>query len=355
MLFDLNDDQKAIREAVESVLRDKLDDRTALKLFDRGTLDRTLWQDLMGLGLGSIMSPPEQGGLGLDFLTLAIVMESLARFAAPGPVCHNALTSWLLRVSGNVSLSEQWGEKLARGEAIASFALLEGTGGWLPDSWSLAESMGVATKRSVEWASDADLLIVGLAGGRLGAVESRAAGVQVTAVESLDRSRPLADVHFDNADILPLGDESLAARIVDALLILCAADACGAATKAYEMAVDYAKVRSQFGRPIGSFQAVKHQLANLAVDIEPCRFLYWYAAHAWDALPNESRRAAAVAKAHLTEVAVKVARAAVELHGGIGYTWEYPLHIFLKRAMSCRAAMGLPAIHQERAAVLAGW
>jgi alkylation response protein AidB-like acyl-CoA dehydrogenase len=152
-----------------------------------------------------------------------------------------------------------------------------------------------------------------------------------------------------------LGSASLGARVVDASLVLLAAEAYGAAARAYEMAVEYAKNRTQFDRVIGRFQALKHQLANMAVDVEPCRSLCWYAAHAWDSLPEDRSRAAAMAKAHVTEIAVKTARAALEAHGGIGYTWEYPLHLYLKRAMYARNALGAPALHRERIAALSAW
>src|SRR5690606_31711344 len=116
-----------------------------------------------------------------------------------------------------------------------------------------------------------------------------------------------------------------------------------------------AKTRKQFDKLIGSFQGLKYQIANAATEHEPCRNLFWYAAHCFDAIPADSERFAALAKAHVTDVAVRVARMAVEAHGGIGFTWEYPLHYFLKRAMFDRSYLGLPAAHRERAARLAGW
>ena len=142
---------------------------------------------------------------------------------------------------------------------------------------------------------------------------------------------------------------------MDALYILSAADACGAGNRALAMAVAYANTRRQFDRLIGSFQGLKHQLADRVAEMEPVRYLVWYAAHAWDAIPEKRSYAASLAKAHASEVAVRTARAAVEAHGGIGYTWEYPLHIYLKRAMFNRIAFGLPMSHRARSAALAGW
>jgi alkylation response protein AidB-like acyl-CoA dehydrogenase len=178
----------------------------------------------------------------------------------------------------------------------------------LPEDWALGPKRLNGRKLCVEWGCNADVLFVGLGGGRLGVVDARSAGVKINGVESLDRSRPLADVQFEDVEATAVGDVALVSRVRDALLVLYAADACGAGMKAYEMAAGYVKVRSQFGQVIGSFQAIKHQLANMGVELEPCRALYWYAAHAWDALPADSTRAAAIAKAHISDIAVSSAR-----------------------------------------------
>jgi len=131
--------------------------------------------------------------------------------------------------------------------------------------------------------------------------------------------------------------------------------AFGGASRCLDLAVEYAKTREQFDRPIGAFQALKHQLANMALEIEPARAMYWYAAYTQDHAPAEAARSAALAKAHLTDVFAQAARDAVEAHGGIGYTWEYPLHMWVKRSLFDRAYLGIPAIHRQRAADLAGW
>lgn len=355
MYFDLTDEQKAIREAVETMLSAEIDAARTVRLFNADELDRDLWRELIDLGLGAILVPAEQGGLGLDLLTLAVVTDSLAQHGVPAPIVGNALAAWVIATAGSDSQRERWLGPLLSGKAIAAFAFLEPAGGWLHTDWSLSGARLSGSKQCLEWGAAADLLIVGLAHGELGLVERAAPGVLIEPVSTLDRSRPMADVKFTDAPCEPLAAAATGEKLVDALLVLLAADAHGAGRRAYTMAVEYAQVRTQFGQLIGSFQALKHQLANMAIDIEPCRPLYWYAAHAWDSLPDKRSRAAANAKAHITDVAVKTARAALEAHGGIGYTWEFPLHVFLKRAMYARAAMGLPALHRERMALLAGW
>jgi alkylation response protein AidB-like acyl-CoA dehydrogenase len=141
----------------------------------------------------------------------------------------------------------------------------------------------------------------------------------------------------------------------DAALILLSADAYGAAARCVDMAVEYAKTREQFGVTIGHFQALKHQLADLALEVDPTRFLYWYAAHAFDHLPDQVSRVAALAKSHVTESAVQAGRRAVEYHGGIGFTWAHDVHFFLKRAIFDRAYFGGPDLHRARVAMLNEW
>jgi alkylation response protein AidB-like acyl-CoA dehydrogenase len=202
----------------------------------------------------------------------------------------------------------------------------------------------------------ADLYIVGIAGGGFAVVEKGAPGLSRSAVHGIDRTRPVAELRFEATPCEPLASPAdTSSRVRDAGLSLLAADAFGAGWRLTQLTVDYAKARRQFGRPIAEFQAVKHQLADMATALEPTRGLFWYAAHAFDHLPDEAARAAAIAKAHITDRAVEVGRVAVELHGGLGFTWECDVQIWLKRAMFDRAFLGTPEVHRARSAELGGW
>ncbi|WP_419709642.1 acyl-CoA dehydrogenase family protein [Pseudomonas sp. NFX224] len=356
MQFDLDDDQKAIQAMLEDFLGNRLNPVRALEISDAGGLDSALWEEAMSLGLAGTMVPEEHAGLGSDLLTLAVIAEAFGRFAVSLPVLPNALAAWVIARYGSVDQQAKWLSGLLDGSKVAAFALGEADSNGGPDSWRLETGASI-TKTSVEWGAHAHVFLVGLKNGSLGLVAADDVGVSVSSFEVLDRTRPLADVCFDSAPIemLPAADETLGRRVLDALLILLSADAYGAGSQALDMATEYAKERVQFGQAIGAFQAIKHQLANLAVEVLPSRALYWYAAHAWDQLPAESERAAALAKAHLGAVAVRTARLAVEIHGGIGYTWEYPLHLWLKRAMYDSTALGDAAQHHERVAQLSDW
>ncbi len=234
----------------------------------------------------------------------------------------------------------------------------EADGRWLPPEWQATCTDGVLNgrKRFVPAGEEAGLLVVGVAGEALALVVPGAPGVTRVPQDGIDRTRGVSELHFQNtpATLLP-GGPAGAARLVDAALVLLAADAFGGARRALDMAVDYAKQREQFGSVIGRFQAIKHQLANMALEVEPCRALYWFAAHAFDHRPGEAGSAAALAKAHIAERFLQAARDAVEVHGGVGFTWEYDIQIWLKRAMFDWAWAGAPRVHRARYAELVGW
>lgn len=355
MYFDLTDDQKAIADTIRSALRDATPDDRAIAKFTAAELDRELWGQLAEMGLGGVLVSEAHGGIGMDLLTLAAVEEELGYFAAAVPVANNALAAWLIATAGADPQRERWVAPLVAGKAIAAFALQE-DGRIDPSAWTLDPANLAGTKPNVLFAEDASLFVVGTRGGGLALIEAGAPGVGVRKVSPTDGSQPFGHLVLAGAagDALA-ADAGTVTRLLNALFVLAAADACGAGNHAVDLAVEYAKTRKQFDRLIGSFQGLKHQLANMKAEMEPVRSLVWYAAHCWDAIPEKASYAASLAKAHASEIAVKVSRAAVEAHGGIGYTWEYPLHIYLKRAMTARAVNGLPARHRERSAALAGW
>jgi alkylation response protein AidB-like acyl-CoA dehydrogenase len=361
--FGLSDEQELLQDTVRRFLEERWPAQKLRALFDGPSgYDADLWRAMAELGLAGLMVEEKAGGAGLELLDLALVAEVLGRFAAPGPFLGHSLASLALSLGGSEAQKERWLPRLASGEAIATLALLDPGGGWDPEEWgTTVASAGAGLRISgeklhVPAAEVADLFVVGVAGGGLALVERVTEGVRVEAIEGVDRTRRAGRVLFEGAvaNLLPGGAEA-APRVRDAGLVLLAADAFGGASHCVERSVEYAKTRVQFGVSIGHFQAVKHQLANMAVEIEPARSLYWYAAHAFDHLPAESERHAALAKAHLADRFMQIARDTVEVHGGIGFTWECDVQIWYKRAMFDRAFLGTPALHRERAARIARW
>ncbi|MGE0047287.1 MAG: acyl-CoA dehydrogenase family protein, partial [Hyphomonadaceae bacterium] len=335
----------------DAFLADKIPQDEIVKRAETGRLDRELWNGLSGLGLMGILADAGEG-LNLGLLTLAVAADKLASRGAAAPVVENAVAAWALGEH-----RAEWASRIMSGETIAALAIGEDGGAWSPAQWRLnGGNLISGEKKNVLFGAEADILVVGLEGGDLGVVEAKAAGVTINRCAAVDLTRPMANVRFEDVAVERLtSTPGKADRLYDALLITSAIDAYGAASRAAEMAVEYAKVREQFGRPIGAFQALKHQLADMTIDIAPTRSLCWYAAHLWDLDSPDASRMASVAKAHVTDVAVKTARMAVEANGGVGYTWTFPLHIFLKRAMADRVMYGLPSTHRARAAQLASW
>jgi alkylation response protein AidB-like acyl-CoA dehydrogenase len=358
MNFDTSEEQELLQDSVGKWASSECPPPRVRQIFDGDAEhDALLWQGLCELGVAGLVVPEAHGGAGLLLIDLALVAEVLGYHGTPGPFLGHSLACLALVHGGSPEQQRRWLPRLASGEALGTVALAEPGGRWLPEQWQLAAGPTLdGAKRYVPAGGVADLLVVGTAGGGMALVERRAAGVGVTPYPGVDRARRLADLRFSGAACEPLADGARAAAAVrDAGLALQAADAFGAGSRLIEMAVAYAKNREQFGVTIGHFQALKHQLANMAVEIEPARGLYWYAAHAFDHVPADRERYAALAKAHLCDRAMQVARDVVEAHGGIGFTWECDVQIWFKRVMQDRAWLGAPSLHRERAAKLAGW
>lgn len=358
MDFGLSEEQGMLQETVRSFVEGECPPNKLREIFDRGDgHEPAVWKGLVEMGVAGLAIDEIHGGAGLELLDLALVQEVLGERALPGPFMTHALAAHAITLAGSDAQKKQWLPAFADGE-IGTLAVCEGTDGWLPRHWQARCEDGrlSGAKTYVPHAQVAERFVVALAGGELAVVDAGAPGVRIETTEGLDRTRPLCRVTFDSTpcEILE-GRGDVAERLIDAGLCLLAADAFGAATRLIDITVAYAQTREQFGRKISEFQAVKHQLARLGTEIEPTRALYWYAAHAFDHIEDDSARSAALAKAHITDRAVEAGRLCVELHGGLGFTWECDVQIWLKRCLFDRAFLGAPTILRARCADLAGW
>ncbi|MFC1418946.1 acyl-CoA dehydrogenase family protein [Streptacidiphilus cavernicola] len=319
-------------------------------------VDTALWRALsVELGVTGLAVPEKSGGAGASWRETAVVLEELGRAAAPVPYLGSAVlaTAALLAADETVLLPT-----VASGEHVAAlavpFAAAPGTA--FPDTVRVdADGLLHGTVRLVADATTADVLLVpavGAGGPALYAVGDFTA----VPVVSLDMTRPLADLALDGASGRLVAEGDAALRAVDAALTagaaLLASEQLGVAEWALETTLAYVKQRHQFGRPVGSFQAVKHRLADLWVAVAQLRAV---ARNAADALATGSAElpvAAALAQAFASQVAVTAAEEAVQLHGGIGFTWEHPAHLYLKRAKSGSIALGTADRHRARLAAL---
>lgn len=322
--------------------------------------DPAVWSGLAELGIVGLLVADAHGGGGLSLLDAALAMESLAHAAAPVPYLGSSVLAPLaLALVGTESQQRTWLPGLASGATQIGVALGELTG--RRDEAKLRMDGGRLAGTAL-FAIDtgaADAFLVALDRDHLVLVPRDVAGLTVTPLETIDRTRRVAELTFDGvapADWLggPAGVAGAGARVLAAGRVAVAADALGAAERALEMAVAYAQQRVQFGRPIGSFQAVKHLCAEMAAELEPARALVWYAAYAFDHRPDEASVVAAHAKAHLAEVATGIVRTATEVYGGYGFTDEGDLHWWFKRAGLDRQLLGGPEAVRAEAAMLQG-
>ena len=362
MDFGLSQDQVLLKDTIRRYLETECPTTRVRAVMESETgHDPALWQGLATLGLPGLHVPVEHGGLGLELLDAALAAEELGWAATPGPFLACSLATAALVASGRSEAAARWLPEIAHGRAVVTLALGDEGAEW--DATRVATRFRAGglhgQKPLVPYAAIADAILVASRdddGPGLWLVERGAPGLEITPLSGLDMTRRVALVTLDGARATRVASGHAAIdRARDAGLVLLAADAYGGARRCVDMTVKYTLTREQFGQPIGAFQAVKHQLADLVTDLEPALALWWYAAHAYDRIQDRAARHAAIAKAHLTDLYDRTVRVTTELSGGIGFTWEYDLHLWFRRALFDRAFLGEAHYHRQRAADLAGW
>jgi alkylation response protein AidB-like acyl-CoA dehydrogenase len=353
--FELTEEQAALREVSRSMLAVSCPPQLVRSAAAAGKgVDDKLWQRGAELGWTGLAVPEEHDGAGQGLVELCLVAEEIGRAAAPGPFADSALIALALARFGRPELLPA----LAAGELKASLACHGPVAGRY-DGGDLVLSGRVT---AVQAAAAADWLLVTAAvppaagdqGGRLALVERA-----VTTVEprrTLDETRRWYDVVLDGvriraADVVAAGEADIR-WLADAAAVLSAADSLGVGERLLEMTVGYVKVREQFGRPLGSFQSVKHKAADMLTTLKGARAATYYAAMALDAGVADATVAASVAKAFTAEGVAALAGEALQTHGGIGFTWEHDLHLYLRRVKVNEMLYGAPAEHYERIATL---
>jgi alkylation response protein AidB-like acyl-CoA dehydrogenase len=361
MYFDLNDEQRAIQETARDFLaaRFKSERMREIAASDDGT-DTTAWQSMAELGWPGLALPEEWGGQGLGVVELAVVFEEMGKAMAPSPLFSNTVVGIALAECGSDEQRERWLRPLAEGALRGTMATVDAGSSATPGAFTLearADGDGVVLdgeKVLVPDVAGADILLVPTSDGRRHIVEAGAAGVTVTPEVSIDTTRRLSSVRFEGVRVgaeatLP-GAGPDYAPVFDRGCVALAAESTGVAQRALEMAVSYAKDRQQFGRPIGSYQAVSHRCAQMLLETENSRSAVYGAAWAAGAEPQSLPRAASIAKAYASDAGWRVPDASIQVHGGIGFTWEHDLHFLLKRGRANAALFGDAKWHRERVA-----
>jgi acyl-CoA dehydrogenase len=346
MYFALTDEQRALQATVREFLADRFPLEAVRAIYDDESSDSDpdeLWKAVAEHGWLAVLIPEEYDGIGLGLLDAAVLARCWGEGCVPGPLLPTLVAAEAIRLGGTDAQKQEWLPKVAAGEvklAPAFFGIISNNTSNLS-----------GTIEHVEYADKVDRLVVAAEDGTLFLVDPKAAGVTITPRDALDRSTRLARVTLDGVE-----GEQLAEPVLDQVLargaVLAANDLAGVARVALDRTVDYDKTREQFGRPVGSFQALKHALADLHVAVTMAGHAGWYAAHAVDAQLPDATLAVSVAKAKCSDAAVEATAKMIQFHGGIGYTWEHDAHLFFKRAKRLEYQYGNAAAHREKVARL---
>src|SRR5690348_6993760 len=360
MNFDFSDDLKALRDQARKFLRERDAKGAARRVLDAGGgHDKSLWQEMAGMGWIGAAIPEEHGGAGLGHLGLCVLAEELGAALTPVPFSSTAyLASEAIMLAGTPAQKERYLPAFAKGELIGTLAHAEGPNAPDPKRFSTAVSGGkiTGTKQPVPDGAIADVAIVTAKSGdrqlSLYLVDLRGGGTAREPVETIDRSRGHARLVFSGAaaELLGAAGEglSLIDRVFDRAAVLFAFEQVGGAQAALDMAKGYALERYAFGRPIGSFQAIKHKLADIYVATELARSNAYYGAWALSQDATELPVAAAAARVAASEAFSLASRENIQTHGGMGFTWEFDCHIYYRRAKLLSLALGSPREWKDR-------
>ena len=363
MDFGFSEEQEMLRSSARDFLAKEAPMTYVRKMMDDEVgFTAELWKKMADLGWMGLILPEQYGGSGLDFVDLIVVLEEMGRAVLPGPFFSTVVLGGVaLLDGGSAALKDALLPKLASGELRVTLAQLEPSGRWDADGIQLAAKADgggfvlSGTKLFVPDAHTADHMVVaGRAPGSTGTdgislflVDAKAPGITTTQLKTMDQTRKLGEVVLKDVRVPadrvlgPVGQGwALLDRVIDRGKVGLCAEMCGGAQRVLEMSVDYAKVREQFGKPIGSFQAIQHKCANMLVEVESSKSVTYYAAWAVANGVAEAPLAAAMAKAYCSDAYRHVSGEGIQIHGGIGFTWEHDMHIYFKRAKSSEVTFG---------------
>ena len=375
MDFGFNQEQELLRNTARKFLENECTSEfVRARMAEPAGVTDAFWTKLAEQGWTGLVYPEEFGGTGLGFVDLTVLMEEMGRAVMPGPFFSTLLGGLTILEAGSAAQKKEWLTKIAGGEAKAALAFTEPNARW--DAAAVAVTAREAggkytlsgTKLFVLDAHVADVIVVVARtreskrpeeGLSLFLVPKGTRGLSVKLLPTMDQTRKLCEVKLEDVVV---GAEALMgprdggwtplARVLDRATVALCAEMCGGAQRVLDMTTEYAKIRIAFGKPIGSYQGVKHRAADMLVESENAKSLTYYAAWAVDENVPEAPLAASMAKAYASDAFRKIAGAGIQLHGGIGFTWEHDLHLYFKRAKSSEFTFGDASYHRERVAQL---
>ncbi|MGB5902756.1 MAG: acyl-CoA dehydrogenase family protein [Xanthobacteraceae bacterium] len=356
MNFEFSDDQKQLRDQARRFLAEKCPPKAVRAVLEGSVgYDKALWSGLAEMGFLGVAIPEEFGGTGAGHLELCVIAEEMGRALAPVPFSSTVyLAAEALMLAGSDAQKQKWLPKIASGEAIGTLALFEGPGNPSPQAIKVAAGNGVlnGVKKPVADGAIADFAIVAArngSGGRetdiaLYLVDLKAGGIEAKTLTNLDPSRNQAELTFKDCKAEPLGAAnegwSILSRVLDRAAVLMAFEQVGGADRALEMGRDYALDRIAFGRQIGSFQAIKHILADMYVAATLARSNCYYGAWALSTNAGELPEAAATARISATQAFQHCSKQNIQVHGGMGFTWEFDCHLYYRRSNALALSLG---------------
>jgi len=360
MYFGLSEEQKSLEENISRFLADNAPLDT-IKAVANGETDKAqdVHKGIIDLGLSGLVIPEEYGGLELNMLFATVVAAALGSGTAPVPYAGAYVMAPLaINLGGDDNQKNQWLPKIAGGECVIGVGLSEYVGA--REDAGIEFSNGKLSGRSlfVMDGKDANAYLLANKSGELYIVDASSPGIEVIELTTVDKTRVSIELVLKNVDAEILAgskDKSVIEKVLDAGRLMLSADTVGAAQVMLDKSVAYSLERKQFGRLIGSFQAVKHMCAEMAADLEPCHSMIWHAAHCLDNVPEEARLMACQTKAHVSEVGKQVSKTATEVHGGMGFTDELGLHYWFKRIGLNRQLLGSPELIREEAGRIQGF
>jgi alkylation response protein AidB-like acyl-CoA dehydrogenase len=361
MYFGLSEEQKSLKESISKYLEANAP-LEAIKAVADGEKEKAkaIHQGLVDLGISGLMVPEQYGGLELDTLFAAVVAGALGAGTAPSPFTGAYVMAPIaLSLAGSDTQKDYWLPKIAGGEVVIGMGLSEYVGA--REDAGVTFSDGKISGRSlfVIDGKDADAFILANSSGQLFLVDAKSAGIEVVDLITVDKTRDSIELILKDvsAELLPGSEKDPSAinKVIDTGRLMLSADTVGASQIMLDKSVAYSLERKQFGRAIGSFQAVKHMCAEMTAELEPCHSMVWHAAHCQDNIKEEAREMACHLKAHVAEVGQQVAKTSIEVHGGMGFTDEMGLHYWFKRIGLNRQLLGSPELVREEVAKLQGF
>jgi alkylation response protein AidB-like acyl-CoA dehydrogenase len=356
MNFDFSDEQKQLRDQARRFLSEKCPPKAVRAVLDgQARYDRELWQGLAEMGFLGVAIPEEFGGAGAGHLELCVIAEEIGRSLAPVPFSSTVyLAAEAIQLAGSDAQKRKWLPAIASGGAIGTLALFEGSGNPSPRAIKLGAPNGVldGVKKPVPDGAIADFAIVAARTASTGRetdialflVDLSSEGVETKPLTNVDPSRGQAEITFRNCAAEPLGPAnegwSILSRVLDRAAVLLAFEQVGGADRALEMGRDYALDRIAFGRPIGSFQAIKHMLADMYVSATLARSNCYYGAWALSTNASELPEAAAAARISATQAFQQCSKNNIQVHGGMGFTWEFDCHLYYRRSNALALSLG---------------